>query len=50
MPSPATAPVTTPTRSPAKNPEIYPGPDPKIFPDEICPQQRREHVSPDVSP
>ena len=47
---PATTPVKTPTRSPSKRPEIYPGPEPEIYPGEICPQQKREHISPDVSP
>ncbi len=48
MPNPVTAPTKTP--SPSKNPEVYPGPEPTIYPSKICPQQKREHISPDISP
>ena len=45
------APVA-PKRAPAHPPMPMPLPitEPDIWPDEICPSQRRETISPDVSP
>lgn len=45
---PATNPVITPTRTPTVSP--VPDQSPGFLPDEICPQQKREMASPDVSP
>ncbi len=47
MPTPAPAPTKTPT--PTKTPEPSPEPerDPGLTPSRVCPQQRREVVSPD---
>lgn len=47
---PVTAPTTTPVRTPTISPETDPYRAPERYPDEICPQQKRELVSPDVSP
>lgn len=44
MPQQITTPVTTPAESPVVTP------DPKLFPVEICPQQKREMASPDFAP
>jgi len=44
MPQPTTTPVRTPVETPAVEPT------PKLLPTEICPQQKREMASPDVSP
>ena len=41
-------PTTTPVRIPVETPTVEP--NPKLLPSEICPQQRREMASPDVSP
>lgn len=43
-------PSTTPVRTPTVTPQTQPIPAPELYPDEICPQQQREHASPDVSP
>jgi len=45
MPQTTTTPVT-----PSIAPTTEPAEEPKLFPDEICPQQRREHAAPDVEP
>lgn len=46
--------VTTPTRttpfSPVRQPNPAPWPERYTSPDEICPQQRREIISPDIAP
>jgi hypothetical protein len=44
------APIQTPVRTPVVSPETQPLPQPELWPIEICPQQKREHASPDVSP
>lgn len=46
------APATSPTIAPARTPSPYtsPTPEPEIWPDTLCPQQRREQSSPDVCP
>lgn len=44
MPQQITTPVRMPVESPAEEP------DRKLLPAEICPQQKREMASPDVSP
>jgi len=44
MPQPTTIPVRTPVETPAVEP------NPKLLPAQICPQQKREMASPDVSP
>jgi hypothetical protein len=44
MPQPTTTPVRTPVEIPAAEP------NPELLPAEICPQQKREMASPDVSP
>jgi hypothetical protein len=41
-------PTTTPVRTPVETPSVEP--NPKLLPGEICPQQKREMASPDVSP
>ena len=46
MPSPTKAPTKAPTTTPSPTPEH----NPEIYPDTICPQQRREISSPDISP
>lgn len=48
MPAPVETPVTTPT--PTKSPSESPFWETYTDPDLICPQQRREGGSPDVSP
>jgi len=40
--------ITTPVRTPVESPVTEP--NPKLLPGEICPQQKREMASPDVSP
>jgi hypothetical protein len=40
--------ITTPVRTPAEAPATEP--NPRLVPGEICPQQKREMASPDVSP
>lgn len=43
------APTKTPTRTPKRTPEWVPEFDPdKKYSPGICPQQRREHISPDT--
>jgi hypothetical protein len=50
MPQPTEAPSQTPTEAPI--PDVAPAPWPDVFtdPDTICPQQKREVISPDVAP
>jgi hypothetical protein len=38
----------TPVRTPTEKPVVQPAP--RLWPSEICPQQKREMASPDVSP
>jgi hypothetical protein len=40
--------IRTPVRTPVETP--VPEPGPRLVPGEICPQQKREMASPDVSP
>jgi hypothetical protein len=40
--------ITTPVRTTAESPVTEPSP--RLWPAEICPQQKREMASPDVSP
>ena len=40
--------IATPVRTPTETPAIQPAP--RLWPAEICPQQKREMASPDVSP
>jgi hypothetical protein len=40
--------TTTPVRTPGETPATEP--NPRLVPGEICPQQKREMASPDVSP
>lgn len=40
--------TSTPVRTPSEAPAVQPSP--RLFPSEICPQQKREMASPDVSP
>jgi len=40
--------ITTPVRTPAEIPVA--DTNPRLLPAEICPQQKREMASPDVSP
>lgn len=40
--------ITTPVRTPVETPATQPSP--QLVPAEICPQQKREMASPDVSP
>lgn len=40
--------ITTPVRTPVESPITEP--NPKLLPGEICPQQKREMASPDISP
>jgi len=44
--------MSQPTRTPVRTPVESPAPEqnPKLWPAEICPQQKREMASPDVSP
>lgn len=44
MQQPTTTPVRTPSEAPGADPT------PKLWPSEICPQQKREMASPDVGP
>lgn len=44
------APSQTPVRTPVVNPSTRPLPEWELDPREVCPQQKREHASPDVSP
>jgi len=46
MPTPVQTPVTTPVISPSESPWT----EQWTSPDEICPQQVRELISPEVSP
>lgn len=48
MSSTTTTPVEAPVIAPA--PETTPWPDRYTDPTRVCPQQRRESVSPDVAP
>jgi hypothetical protein len=42
--------TTTPVRTPVEAPATITEPNPKLLPGEICPQQKREMASPDISP
>ena len=47
---PTQAPTTTPVITPTTSPDASPLWETYTDPDRICPQQRREGASPDVSP
>lgn len=50
MPAPAVAPRVLPGVTPTVSPNPMTQPQPELYPIEICPQQKREHASPDVMP
>lgn len=50
MPAPAVAPRVFPGIKPVPTVDPQVMPQPELWPTEICPQQKREHASPDVSP